>query len=87
MLDDIIEILLELIFDGMIDATGSKKVPMPIRIALGILLPAIVVGVCGLLLYIGINSGSILLIIISVVLLAAAAIWVYSKVKKHTANH
>ena len=86
MLDDIIEIILELILDGMIEATGSKKVPMPIRIGLGVLLTAIVIGVCGLLLYVGIGSGSILLIIISVVLLAAAAIWVYSKIKKHTAN-
>ena len=86
MLDDIIEIILELILDGMIEATGSKKVPMPIRIGLGILLAAIIIGVCGLLLYVGIASGSILLIIISVVLLVAATVWIYSKVKRRTAN-
>ena len=86
MLDDIIEIVLELILDGMIEAIGSNKVPMPIRIGLVVLLAAIVVGVCGLLLYVGISSGSLLLIIISVVLLVAAAIWVCSKVKRHTAN-
>ena len=83
MLDDIIEIVLELIFDGMVAATGSKKVSMPIRIGLGVLLSAIVICICGMLLYVGIESSSILLIILSVVLLAAAAIWIASKVKKH----
>ena len=78
MLDDVIEIVLELILDGMIEAIGSKKVPMPIRIGLVVLLAAIVVGVCGLLLYVGISSGSLLLIIISIVLLLLLLNrWVY----------
>ena len=38
MLDDIIEVVLELILDGMVEAAGSKKVPMPVRIALATVL-------------------------------------------------
>lgn len=83
MLDDIIEIILELVLDGMVSAAGSRKVPMPIRIGLGALLSAIVLGMFGLLLYVGISSGSILLIVLSIVLLAAAGIWITSKIKKH----
>lgn len=86
MPEDIIEILLELILDGMAEAAGSRRVPMLIRVGLGVLLAAIVIGVCGLLLYVGIGSGSILLIVFSAVLFGAAAIWVCMKVRIHKAK-
>ena len=31
MLDDFIELILELILDGAIEAAGNKRVPMPVR--------------------------------------------------------
>lgn len=81
MLDNIIEIFLELILDGVIEAAGSKKVPMPIRIALGAVLSILVLGLFALLLFVGIHAGSGMLIVLSVVVLAAAVIWIGSKVK------
>ena len=70
MLDDIIEVVLELVLDGAIEAAGSKKVPMPIRIlAAGIVL-VIALGLIGLLFWVGMDSGSTGLMILAVVLLA-----------------
>ena len=83
MLDDIIEVVLELILDGMVETASSKKVPMPIRIALAAILGLLVLALFGLLLWVGISSGSVLLIVLSVVLLAACIAWVCFKVKKH----
>ena len=83
MLDDIVEVVLELILDGMVEAANSKKAPMPIRIALAAILGLLVLALFGLLLWVGISSGSVLLIVLAVVLLAACIAWVCFKVKKH----
>ena len=83
MLDDIIEVVLELILDGMVEAAGSKKVPMPVRIALTAVLGLLALALFGLLLWVGISSGSVLLIVLDVVLLAAFIACVYFKVKKY----
>ena len=83
MLDDIIEVVLELILDGMVETASSKKVSMPIRIALAAILGLLVLALFGLLLWVGISSGSALLIVLAVVLLAACIAWVCFKVKKH----
>ena len=83
MLDDIIEVVLELILDGMVEAANSKKAPMPIRIVLAAILGLLVLALFGLLLWVGISSGSVLLIVLSVVLLAACIAWVCFKVKKY----
>lgn len=81
MLDDIIELILELILDGMVEAAGSKKVPMPIRIALGAVLSLLVLALFALMLYVGINSGSVVLIVITFALLIAFVIGVAFKIK------
>ena len=81
MLDDIIEMILELILDGMVEAAGSKKVPMPIRIALGAILSLLILALFTLLLYVGISSGSVVLIVIAIVLLLAVVIGAAYKVK------
>lgn len=83
MLDDIIEVVLELILDGMVEAAGSKKVPMPVRIVLTAVLGLLALALFGLLLWVGISSGSALLIVLDVVLLAACTGWVCLKVKKY----
>ena len=82
MVDDLIELVLELVLDGMIEAAGSKRVPMPIRIALAAILAVLVLGLFGLLLWVGIGSGSVLLIVIDVVLLIACVAWGGFKVKR-----
>ena len=82
-MDDVIELVLELILDGMVEAAGSKHVPLPIRIILTTLLAIFVLGVFGLLLWIGIQNKSVLMIIIVAALLIACIIGIYFKVKKY----
>ncbi|MBP3673035.1 MAG: hypothetical protein J6J18_04325 [Oscillospiraceae bacterium] len=83
MMDDIIEAILGLILDGMVEAAGSKKVPMPIRIALSTVLGLLAAALFGILLWVGISSGSVPLIVLDIVLLAACITWVCFKVKKY----
>lgn len=80
MLDDIIEIILDIILEGMTEAAGSKKVPVPIRIALGAILAMFVIVLFVLFLIAGISNGSTVLIVLSIVLMAALVIWVAFKV-------
>lgn len=83
MLDDIIEVVLELVLDGAIEAAGSKKVPMPIRIlAAGIIL-VFALGLIGLLFWVGMDSGSIGLMIFAAVLLVVFGGWVFFAVRRH----
>lgn len=83
MVDDIIEVVLELILDGAIEAAGSKKVPMPIRIlAAGIVL-VFALGLICLLFWVGLDSGSTGLMILAAVLLAIFSGWVFFVVRRH----
>lgn len=83
MLDDIIEVVLELVLDGAIEAAGSKKVPMPIRIlAAGIVL-VIALGLIGLLFWVGVDSNSTGLMILAAVLLVVFGGWVFFAVRRH----
>ena len=84
MLDDIIEVVLELVLDGAIEAAGSKKVPMPIRIlAAGIIL-VFALGLIGLLFWVGMDSGSTGLMILAAVLLVVFGGWVIFSVRRHS---
>lgn len=83
MLDDIIEVVLELVLDGAIEAAGSKKVPMPIRIlAAGIIL-VFALGLIGLLFWVGMDSSSTGLMILAAVLLVVFGGWVFFAVRRH----
>lgn len=69
MLDDILGIVFELILDGVVEAINWKKVPMPVRVILSVVILVLVLGVCGFLIGNGINTGKVALIILGVVLL------------------
>ena len=83
MLDDIIEVVLELVLDGAIEAAGSKKIPMPVRIlAAGIIL-VFALGLIGLLFWVGMDSGSTGLMILAAVLLVIFGGWVIFSARRH----
>ena len=83
MLDDFIELILELILDGAIEAAGSKKVPMPVRIILASMILALVFGVCGLLVYIGVDIGNAGLIVLGTAIIVVFIILAIVKIRKH----
>lgn len=79
MLDDVLELILEIVLDGVIEAAGNEKVPKKIRIILAAVTFLFVFGICGLLIYVGIRTEEFLLIIIGAVLLVGFMITVAQK--------
>ena len=88
-MDMLIEILLEIIIEGALEAAESKKVPMPVRILLAAGVVLIFGAVVGMLLWNGVIRKSLLLIICGVlflalvILLAANKITRFQKKRRH----
>ena len=78
-----LDIIFELILNGAIEAVGSKKVPIVFRIALALVLLIFIYGVCGLLTYVGIETGNTALAVLGVLLLVIFTVLIISKVKNH----
>ena len=55
-MDFIFELILELVLEGSIEASKSKKVPKPIRYLLIILISLFFISVAGLIIWVGIDS-------------------------------
>lgn len=78
----IIEIILEFIFLGTIDAMSSKRIPLILRVLVATVLLALYLGLFALLLVVGINTGSATLIVIAFVVLLLIAVLVIPKIKQ-----
>ena len=46
-MEALLELVLEIILEGAVEATASQKVPLPVRIGLGFLLGAFFIGCSG----------------------------------------
>lgn len=82
MLDTLVEILLEIIIEGLLEAAESKKVPMPVRILLAAGVVLIFGAVVGILVWNGIARGSLLLIICGVLFLALIILLAVNKITR-----
>lgn len=82
MLDDLVELILEIILEGAVEAAGSRRVPLPVRILLACLLVLLFGGIAGLLIWVGIGSGNWGLTVLGVVFLAGFAVFTYARVKR-----
>ncbi|MBE6878756.1 MAG: hypothetical protein E7488_06300 [Ruminococcaceae bacterium] len=74
--------ILEIIFEGASEAVSSKKVSMPVRIILAAVLLVLWLGICGLLLAVGIKQGKTGLIILSALIFIAYIIITAGKIKE-----
>ena len=83
MLDDFIELILELILDGAIEAAGSKKVPILVRIILAAMILALVFGICELLIYIGVDTGNARLTVLGTAIVVVFIVLAIVKIRKH----
>lgn len=82
MLDDLIELALELIFEGAVEAADARRKPLHARLALAGVLLVLFAGVSGLLVWAGITSQSWPLIALGAALLALGAgliVWLVHK--------
>lgn len=69
MLDFIIEVILEIIVNGTIEAAGNKKISKPVRVLLVAILVMFFGGITGLLFWIWVTRNSWLLMLIAAIFL------------------
>lgn len=75
--------ILELILDGAIEVAGNKRVPMPVRILLAAMILVLVIGVCGLLIYIGVDTGNAGLMVLGTAIVVVFIVLAIVKIRKH----
>ena len=78
-MEALLELVLEIILEGAVEATASQKVPLPVRIGLGFLLGAFFIGVFGLIFWVGLSTGQWPLMLLGMALLAGFGAWVWAK--------
>ncbi len=86
MLDDILEILLEIIFEGAAAAIGSKHVSLPVRILLAAIILAFWLGFAWLLLAAGTGTEDWKLVLAGAAFLVIGGILGYSRIRRLRKN-
>lgn len=82
MLDVIVEIILDIVWEGAMEAAGSKKVPMPVRIILASVILIFMLCMVALVLWIGVSNQSVILTLIAIAMLVGFAYLCFSKVRQ-----
>lgn len=83
MLDDIIEFIVDIVLEIILAVWGEVEVPKSIRIGMSIIVLALVFGVCGIVIGIGIRDANIVLIAVGAGLLVLFAGVIVYLVRKH----
>lgn len=81
-MDDLLEFVLEIVFEGALEATGSPKVPLALRIALGAILVIFMAGISALVLWAGACSENVALVFLGILLFAGFTFITVKKVRK-----
>ena len=81
-MSDLLEIVLEIVLEGALHGAASPRVPLVVRILLAAALAALWLGLSGLLLYVGMQSGSIPLMFLGGILLACGALLLADKIRR-----
>lgn len=68
-MNSLLELVLEIVMEGAIGAAGSRQVPLPVRLVLGGLLLALLLGLSGLLVWVGLDTGRWLLAALGIAIL------------------
>lgn len=85
-MDFILEIIITIIFEGTLELTTSKRVPLLVRVIAAVLLLSFYIGLVGILFYIGLKHKSWVVIGCAVfvfALVAIVAIKKYHEMKRH----
>lgn len=81
-MNTMIEIILEFIFLGTIDAIPSKRVPFIVRVLLATILLSVYMGLVLLLFIAGFQSKNVMLVVVAGVVLFLAAALIFPKLKR-----
>lgn len=82
MLDVIVEIILDIVLEGALEAAGSRKVPMPIRIILAGMILLLMLTVVALVFWAGAIHQSVILVLIAATMLIGLAYLCFAKVRQ-----
>ena len=79
----ILEIIMEVILEGCFKAATCKKLPLFVRVTFAILLLVVYISLFGGLLYLGIKTNSLILILlVSIVFILLTTLIIFKLVKK-----
>ena len=81
-MSDLLEIVLEIVLEGALHGASSRRVPLVVRALLAAALAALWLGLSGLLLYVGMQSGSIPLMFCGGLFLASGGILLADKIRR-----
>lgn len=81
-MSDLLEIVLEIVLEGALHGASSSRVPLAVRALLAAVLASLWLGLSGLLLYVGIQSGSIPLMFLGGIILACGGILLADKIRR-----
>lgn len=83
MWDDIIELILDLVLNGAAEVVDCKKAPKAVRVISAVIILAVLIGVCGFLIWIGLSDDKVVLTLLGVGLFVLFVIMGTYKVMKY----
>ncbi len=81
-MDLLLEIIVEIILEGAMEASSSKKVPLPARIFLAVVLFGLYAFISGVLVVVGLQNDSPLIVVIGILLFVFFTVGILFKVWK-----
>lgn len=83
MFEKILEIMMEIIFDGTINSAGIKRVPFLFRILTALMIPLFFISFSVFILYVGISSQNNVLILTGILVFVSSAYLTITKIKEY----
>ena len=77
-MDDLLDLVLGILFEGALEAAGSRRVPLPVRVALWGVVLAFMAGIVGLVAWVGVETGRPGLLVLSAAMAAGFALMLWA---------
>ena len=82
-MDDLLDLVLGILFEGALEAAGSRRVPLPVRVALWIVVLAFMAGTVGRVAWVGVETGRPGLLVLSAAMAAGFALMLWALRRQH----
>lgn len=82
-MDDLLDLVLGILFEGALEAAGSRRVPLPVRVALWVVVLAFMAGIVGLVAWVGVETGRPGLLALSAAMAAGFALMLWALRRQH----
>ena len=82
-MDDLLDLVLGILFEGALEAAGSRRVPLPVRVALWIVVLAFMAGIVGLVAWVGVETGRPGLLVLSAAMAAGFVLMLWALRRQH----